>query len=1107
MGSCQFKAGSARALEESRRMIEKERELAMKRPAQSAEKSGSVVWVRWSGSTEPVGHPSGTYSPDGLYLAVVCQYHELGGVNEKEPTVDLVWEGAVDEHAPRDPDDPLPRLPGELSQDVPWKWVKPVLQGVYPAYPWCAGEAAEVCVDAASNTWQAGMIHRLDPGHMRCTVDVDGQLHREVPLCHLRRQQSKAQLGQAAKMSWAAFSATQLEKAVATANPIMTRLTSDRLSGGIDCKIYRARKLPMTDYKCGCFGEKVAGDPYCEIKDDRDRTLVKTKVVSPPTTTPEWNHDCRYSRDAGWLSVPDTQVLRFMVMDADVDKDDVIGQAVLCGANGLNVVTRGGTFCGWLPLKKEARKGPRGELLVWLQLRRDRLQQPSVHAYSSGRFPVHEGCRVTLFQSAHVGQFYNDTLAPIKVYDGEVPTAGRKLFHPSRGLPQFEADDNDQRLPREYQRRNAWEEQFVAMMEAREFIYVVGWSVNPDITMLREGYRDRIPPELLFKEHITIGELLKYKAEQGVKVCVMIWNELTSVEGLISFQGLAGTGSAQTQRYFKGTKVKCKAFYREGVQNRFKLVVSHHQKGVICDAPCLEGQPGQMDGKRRAIGFIGGLDLTGGRWDNPEKAIFRTLGNLHGAPVGGPQGDFYSAILQDVRKHSEISGRRQDPPVPAGTPEGPRQPWQDIHSKVEGAAVRDMIENFENRWVTQGGAGAAADLANITDSQNPRLLRTEEEDVFPPNPDGSGRVRRHPESWSVQYLRSMNQFSDRTVVGIESDIQQAWVQGIENSKGFVYIENQYFMGASHGGAAHGFHWHRNSGSNTDDTATNRVPAAIFNRILKSINKGNDDDWTCYVVMPLFPEGDPESSALQEIMRWQYRTIEMMYNIIFQAIEQKRKSDPKFHKVPQNYLNFFCLGNREPGEHGASKVSSGDTSQRGNMLRNARGQIYVHSKLLIADDEYLIVGSANINDRSMAGDRDTEHAVACWQPAYSWEDGSAPRRPNGAIAAFRKSLWTEHLNLRMEKGQLADWVDMPETPTAVNEVRRMAQDAWSKHAHENKVDPHSVKPQPCHLMSYPVHIQNLGAKWEIIPRPSTLPDHPGAKVKGAPSMLVPDFITS
>lgn len=37
-------------------------------------------------------------------------------------------------------------------------------------------------------------------------------------------------------------------------------------------------------------------------------------------------------------------------------------------------------------------------------------------------------------------------------------------------------------------------------------------------------------------------------------------------------------------------------------------------------------------------------------------------------------------------------------------------------------------------------------------------------------------------------------------------------------------------------------------------------------------------------------------------------------------------------------------------------------------------IYIHAKLMIVDDRYLIVGSANWNDRSMLGSRDCEVAV-------------------------------------------------------------------------------------------------------------------------------------
>ena len=45
---------------------------------------------------------------------------------------------------------------------------------------------------------------------------------------------------------------------------------------------------------------------------------------------------------------------------------------------------------------------------------------------------------------------------------------------------------------------------------------------------------------------------------------------------------------------------------------------------------------------------------------------------------------------------------------------------------------------------------------------------------------------------------------------------------------------------------------------------------------------------------------------------------------------------------------------------------------GNRLKDE--SIYVHSKLMIVDDCRAIIGSANINDRSMLGENDSEVAV-------------------------------------------------------------------------------------------------------------------------------------
>jgi len=60
-------------------------------------------------------------------------------------------------------------------------------------------------------------------------------------------------------------------------------------------------------------------------------------------------------------------------------------------------------------------------------------------------------------------------------------------------------------------------------------------------------------------------------------------------------------------------------------------------------------------------------------------------------------------------------------------------------------------------------------------------------------------------------------------------------------------------------------------------------------------------------------------------------------------------------------------------------------------------IYVHAKGMIVDDEYVILGSANINQRSLAGSRDTEIAMVAYQPHYAWSTKN--RHPHGQVCGL------------------------------------------------------------------------------------------------------------
>ena len=103
--------------------------------------------------------------------------------------------------------------------------------------------------------------------------------------------------------------------------------------------------------------------------------------------------------------------------------------------------------------------------------------------------------------------------------------------------------------------------------------------------------------------------------------------------------------------------------YQNQFQNQF---YTHHQKTIICDAACTDST------RLRIVAYLGGLDLTNGRWDTPDHELFSTLQNEH-------KGDFLNAMIH--------------PKIPNLENQGPREPWHDIHCKLEGKIAQDVFYN------------------------------------------------------------------------------------------------------------------------------------------------------------------------------------------------------------------------------------------------------------------------------------------------------------------------------------------------------------------------------------------------------------------------------
>jgi phospholipase D1/2 len=157
-------------------------------------------------------------------------------------------------------------------------------------------------------------------------------------------------------------------------------------------------------------------------------------------------------------------------------------------------------------------------------------------------------------------------------------------------------------------------------------------------------------------------------------------------------------------------------------------------------------------------------------------------------------------------------------------------------------------------------------------------------------------------------------------------------------------------------------------------------------------------------------------------------MEMMYRVI-----TAERAGPK-GAHPQQYLNFYCLGNREPA---AAEFDAAGDDPAATTRRHRRCMVYVHSKGMIVDDEYVIVGSANINQRSLAGSHDTEITVGAYHPHHG------DHRPRSKVFGYRMSLWEEHLG----KEVVREWpeaVRRPESRECVALVNSFAQDNWERY---------------------------------------------------------------
>ncbi|NXK37770.1 PLD2 Phospholipase, partial [Piprites chloris] len=447
-----------------------------------------------------------------------------------------------------------------------------------------------------------------------------------------------------------------------------------------------------------------------------------------------------------------------------------------------------------------------------------------------------------------------------------------------------------------------------AMEAAKEEIFITDWWLSPEIFMKRpvvEGNRWRLDC------------ILKRKAQQGVRIFVMLYKEVELALGI---------NSEYSKRTLMHLHPNIKVMRHPDHVSSSVYLWAHHEKLVIVD---------------QSVAFVGGIDLAYGRWDDDEHRLTDvgsvkrmtavksvstanlavSVGELLGETRFWHGKDYCNFVFKDWvqldKPFADFIDRYTTP----------RMPWHDISSVVHGKAARDIARHFIQRW-------------NFTKIMKPKYRSLSYPFLLPKSQQTANELKYQvPDAVpaTVQVIRSAADWS----AGIkyhEESIHKAYISVIENSKHYIYIENQFFISCA-----------------DDKVVWNKIGDAIAQRILKAHRENKR--FRVYVVIPLLPgfEGDISTgggNALQAIMHFNYRTMCRGENSILAQLKAEGVGDKWI-----NYISFCGLRTYAELE--------------GKLVTEL---IYVHSKLLIADDNTVIIGSANINDRSMLGKRDSEMAI-------------------------------------------------------------------------------------------------------------------------------------
>ncbi len=370
----------------------------------------------------------------------------------------------------------------------------------------------------------------------------------------------------------------------------------------------------------------------------------------------------------------------------------------------------------------------------------------------------------------------------------------------------------------------------------------------------------------------------------------------------------------------------------------------------------------------------------------------------------------------------------------------PRMPWQDVHAQLTGPVVFDLYKNFVRRWNT---CYTMADNAGATPLSDAWLQTHGGRAVFGnlAVPAGQGVSIQIVRSMSMPQLevewaqagvhntmdfelntpKYQKQLADhrKSVTRHDDGILCAMKNCIKSADAYIYIETQFFISEA-GKSARG----------EEHPSTNGLVKALAARIGEKIAVGQP--FHVYIVLPVHPEGSLMAAPVAKQQYWILQTLKhgkksLIYRICEFLVmkgngcKAATESEVMIKVKDQEWAPYLTVLNLR--NYGFTVLCERHEVSGERLTHKPLGnfviteQCYVHSKLLIVDDAVVVLGSANVNDRSLNGDGDSEiAAVILDNDKVNGVDlgNGVPVTTRRFARELREKLWKKHFGLMINE---------------------------------------------------------------------------------------------